>query len=77
MLTAKAGIELVQVDELVHGTTVATNIALTHTGAEVGMITTEGFRDILHIARHKKPFNFSLQQELPWQSAPLSTGATG
>ena len=35
------------------------------------MITTEGFRDILHIARHKKPFNFSLQQELPWQSRPL------
>lgn len=70
-LTAKAGISLTDVDELVHGTTVATNIALTHTGAEVGMITTEGFRDILHIARHKKPYNFSLQQELPWQSAPL------
>ena len=40
-------------------------------GAEVGMITTEGIRDILHIARHKKPLNFSLQQELPWQSRPL------
>ena len=36
------------------------------------MLTTEGFRDILHIARHKKPFNFSLQQELPWQSRPLA-----
>ena len=36
-----------------------------------GCITTEGLRDILHIARHKKPFNFSLQQELPWQSRPL------
>ena len=35
------------------------------------MITTEGFRDLLHIARHKKPLNFSLQQELPWQSRPL------
>ena len=35
------------------------------------MITTEGMRDILHIARHKKPLNFSLQQELPWQSRPL------
>ena len=35
------------------------------------MITTEGFRDILHIARHKKPFNFSHYQELPWQSRPL------
>ena len=61
-----------EVDNLLHGTTIATNIVLTHSGAEVGMLTTEGFRDILHIARHKKPFNFSLQQELPWQSRPLA-----
>ena len=70
-LCEKAGVPLAEVDNLLHGTTVATNIALTHSGAEVGMITTHGFRDILHIARHKKPFNFSLQQELPWQSRPL------
>lgn len=70
-LCAKAGISMAEVDMLVHGTTVATNIALTHTGASVGMITTHGFRDILHIARHKKPHNFSLQQELPWQTRPL------
>src|ERR1700737_3116630 len=70
-LCGKAGVDLSQIDNLLHGTTVATNIVLTQTGAEVGMITTEGMRDILHIARHKKPFNFSLQQELPWQSRPL------
>ena len=70
-LCTKAGVELSEIDNLLHGTTVATNIALTHSGAEVGMITTEGMRDILHIARHKKPLNFSLQQELPWQSRPL------
>lgn len=70
-LSAKSGVSLSEVEQLVHGTTVATNTALTHTGAEVGMITTEGFRDLLHIARHKKPYNFSLQQELPWQSNPL------
>jgi 5-oxoprolinase (ATP-hydrolysing) len=70
-LCAKAGVPLAEVDNLLHGTTVATNIVLTHTGAEVGMITTHGFRDIIHIARHKKPYNFSLQQELPWQSRPL------
>ena len=29
-------------------------------GARVGMITTLGFRDILHMARHKRPHNFSL-----------------
>ena len=70
-LCEKAGVSLSEIDQLVHGTTVATNTALTHTGAEVGMITTEGFRDILHIARHKKPYNFSLQQDLPWQTKPL------
>lgn len=70
-LREKTGVALSAVDQFVHGTTVATNIALTHTGADVGLITTEGFRDILHIARHKKPYNFSIQQEVPWQSYPL------
>lgn len=68
-VAAAAGLD--QIDGLVHGTTVATNIALTGAGATVGLITTEGFRDLLHIARHKKPFNFSLQQDLPWQARPL------
>src|SRR5699024_10055244 len=70
-LSKKANIKLSEVDLVVHGTTVATNTALTHRGAEVGMITTEGFRDILHIAHHKNPYNFSLQQDLPWQTQPL------
>lgn len=56
---------------IVHGTTVATNITIEHNGAEVGMLTTRGFRDILHIARHKRPHNFSLQFDVPWQSKPL------
>ena len=56
---------------LFHGTTVATNMVIERKGAEVGMITTRGFRDILHMARHKRPHNFSLQFDVPWQSAPL------
>ena len=55
-----------------HGTTIATNIVIEHNGAKVGMITTEGYRDILHIARHKKPVNFSNYQDLPWQAFPLA-----
>ena len=54
-----------------HGTTIATNIVIEHNGATVGMITTEGYRDILHIARHKKPLNFSNYQDLPWQRYPV------
>ncbi|MGI9658547.1 MAG: hydantoinase/oxoprolinase family protein, partial [Gaiellaceae bacterium] len=64
-------LSLSDIDAILHGTTVATNIVLERGGASVGMITTEGMRDILHIARHKRPYNFSLHCELPWQSHPL------
>ena len=59
------------IDLIVHGTTVATNITLEHNGAEVGMLTSRNFRDILHIGRHKRPHNFSLHFEVPWQNRPL------
>ena len=38
-----------------------------HDGATVGMITTSATSS----ARHKKPFNFSNYQDLPWQRYPL------
>ena len=66
-----AGVSPGDVDFLFHGTTVATNIVIERNGADVGMITTKGFRDILHMARHKRPHNFSLQFDVPWQSKPL------
>ena len=65
------GIKPGDIDLIVHGTTIATNIVIEHAGAEVGMLTTRGYRDILHLARHKRPHNFSLQFELPWQKHPL------
>ena len=61
-----------EIDQFFHGTTVATNIVLEHNGDEVGLITTRGFRDIIHIARHKKPLNWSNFQDLPWQPYPLA-----
>ena len=66
-----AGVAPADVDVVFHGTTVATNMVIERKGAEVGMITTRGFRDILHMARHKRPHNFSLQYDVPWQSMPL------
>ena len=66
-----AGITPDEVEMIVHGTTTATNITIEHNGSECGMLTTEGFRDILHIGRHKRPFNFSLHFDVPWQSQPL------
>ena len=70
-LAAEAGVDPSELDQVFHGTTIATNIVIEHNGATVGMITTEGYRDILHIARHKKPLNFSNYQDLPWQRYPV------
>lgn len=66
-----AGVSAGDVSLIVHGTTVATNITIEHNGAEVGMLTTRNFRDILHIGRHKRPYNFSLHFDVPWQQRPL------
>ena len=68
---ALANVEPQAVNLVFHGTTVPTNILIERDGAHVGMITTRGFRDILHMGRHKRPHNFSLQFDVPWQSKPL------
>src|SRR5438132_5369337 len=70
-LVARAGESPAGLDQVFHGTTIATNIVIEHNGARVGLVTTEGYRDILHIARHKKPLNFSNYQDLPWQRYPI------
>ncbi|WP_439578843.1 hydantoinase/oxoprolinase family protein [Elioraea sp.] len=67
----RAGIASGRVDHVLHGTTIATNAALTHRGAECGMITTRGYRDVIHIGRHQRPQHYSIQQRIPWQDTPL------
>ncbi|WGF86576.1 hydantoinase/oxoprolinase family protein [Marinivivus vitaminiproducens] len=64
-------VPLSEIGVVLHGTTVATNAALEHKGAKTGMITNEGFRDVLHIARHQRPQHYSIMQEVPWQDRPL------
>lgn len=70
-LCALAGVAHGDVDFVLHGTTIATNAVLEHRGAKVGMITNDGFRDVLHIARHQRVEHYSILQELPWQNRPL------
>ncbi|QEC46535.1 hydantoinase/oxoprolinase family protein [Baekduia soli] len=70
-LLERAGLDPAGLDQFLHGTTIATNIVLERDGARTGMITTEGFRDILHTARHRRPLTFSIHQEVPWQEHPL------
>jgi N-methylhydantoinase A len=42
---------LARLELIVHGTTVTTNAVLTGRGAETGLLTTEGFRDVLQMRR--------------------------
>lgn len=67
----KLNIRHEEIDEIFHGTTIATNMVLEHKGARAGMITTKGYRDIIHIARHKRPTNFSIVEDIPWQKYPV------
>ena len=50
-----SGIAPSEVGHVMHGTTVATNTVLTGTGALVGLVTTQGFRQVLQIARSYVP----------------------
>jgi N-methylhydantoinase A len=49
-----AGLPLHAVDDLVHGSTVATNAILERKGAPVAFIATKGFRDVLLLQRHNR-----------------------
>ena len=51
----KLGIDLGEVGTIVHGTTLGLNAVLERRGARVGIITTEGFRDILELGRGDLP----------------------
>ncbi len=50
-----AGVSPEQIDYLMHGTTVATNAVLEGKGARVGLVVTDGYRQVLHIARSWTP----------------------
>lgn len=55
-------------EEVVHGSTVATNTLLTRTGAPTALITTKGFRDTLVIGRQARPDLYALH---PQRHEPL------
>jgi len=50
-----SGITHDKIDYLMHGTTVATNAVLESKGAKVGLLVTEGYRQVLHVARSWTP----------------------
>ena len=51
----EANVDVGDIKNILHGTTVATNAVLEEKGARVGLITTDGFQQILHLARSQTP----------------------
>ncbi len=60
-----SGVEADALDALAHGMTVATNALLERRGAQTALVTTEGFRDVLEIARQNRPSLYDLAQDRP------------
>jgi N-methylhydantoinase A len=64
-ITARDGIPPAALGFVAHGTTVATNALLEKKGARTALLTTRGFRDLLEIARQKRPDLYDLQADKP------------
>ena len=68
-----------QLELIVHGTTVATNALLTRSGAAVGLLCTEGFRDVLAMrdGTREEPYNNRLPVPVPLVPRHLRLGVPG
>ena len=56
----------------VHGTTIATNAIIEYKGAKVGLLVTEGFRDVLQIVRQDRPKLYDYFAQNPKPLVPRS-----
>jgi N-methylhydantoinase A len=65
-----SGVDPGAVVALAHGMTVATNALLERRGAKTALITTEGFRDVIEIARQNRPSLYDLTRDRPPTLAP-------
>jgi N-methylhydantoinase A len=63
---AASGLEPSRIDQMIHGTTLATNALIERRGARVAQIATAGFRDVLEMA-HENRFD---QYDLSMDRAP-------
>jgi len=59
-----------ETERIVHGTTVATNALLEHKGARLGLLTTEGHRDVIEMREGLKDERYNLRMAPPEQLVP-------
>ena len=64
----QAGIAPGAIDQIIHGTTLATNALIERRGARTALITTQGFRDVIEMRSESRFEQYDLNLELP---APL------
>ncbi|MEC9044072.1 MAG: hydantoinase/oxoprolinase family protein [Pseudomonadota bacterium] len=69
-LSREYSIELSDINEVLHGCTVATNAILEQKGAKTALITTRGFRDVLEIQRVRVPKLYDPLYEKPTPLVP-------
>ena len=74
LLATSLGIDraalLASTERIVHGTTVATNALLERKGARLGLLTTEGHRDVLEMREGLKDDRYALRQPAPEPLVP-------
>lgn len=61
----KSKIDKTKISRFIHGTTVVINTLTERKGVKTGLITTNGFRDVLEIARGNRPDLFNIRYEKP------------
>jgi N-methylhydantoinase A len=63
-------VDLREIGTIVHGTTIAVNTLIQRTGARLGLLVTEGFRDVLELQRLRLPNPFDLDGARPLPLVP-------
>lgn len=69
-LIENAGVKVQDINEVLHGCTVATNAILQMEGAKTGLLTTRGFRDVLELRRIRVPRLYDPLYEKPVPLVP-------
>ena len=66
----QSGLAMDTTDDLVHGSTVATNAVLERKGARVAFLATEGFRDVLELQRQSRRSIYDIHYRKPAPVVP-------
>ena len=76
-LADEHGVDLREIGTVVHGTTIAVNTLIQRTGARLGLLVTEGFRDVLELQRLRLTNPFDLHGSRPLPLIPRRRSSPG